>query len=637
MGKAAKRATVSQTYQRIAIEDLSGGLDLRRSPTLVASNRSRTLRNFSLQSPGELNVYPGWASWFTSSLGSLRPQGAQRVYLSSIVLSLVGYNGSVYKPSDAGVPGSAVLAGLSSTNEIYFPYDRDLVAVFDGLNIPKKTIDGTTWYQLGIDAPAAAPTGVASAPGSLLVSNAYEFSYSYKRGSAPIHEGNEGPTLSISTGVADHTITLTIPRSTDAQVDTICVYARDVTAGESVRRRTGTVANPAVGSATFVVSSKNWTAADTLEAPTDHTVPVAMTFGVVWKNRWWGVDASVGNRLRFTQIFEPQSWPALFYLDIPFERGDSIAAIVAQGDTLVICGQSTIFLIIGQTSLDFEVRPSLGSQAGALGPRAIDVLESGVVHGASDGVYIFDGATDRLLTDEIDVAWRSYISTAAAADLAKTPLIYDASRKELRVGVTVLYPFGTPGEWLLDLHRTRTVTSQGGAQTPAWTSTDRTIGGYINWDGNEPTTGNRGRLFSWGLTIGKVYEEAVGTTADGDNMTADYEGPALATGFHMARFIDLKGEYRPSPSGSFVLEPYVDGVSMGSIAVDVTGGQAEYGSAEYGDAQYAGAGRRMFTTELPMEAEGRTVWTRATYVGKDNFGWFTYAFGMIPEAEARGI
>lgn len=636
-GKATRKATVSPTYQQVSIEDLSGGIDLRRSPTLVAGNRSRTLRNYSLQNPGELNVYPGWASWFTSSLGSSRPQGAQRVYLSSAVLSLVGYSGSVYKPDDAGVPGSAVLTGLSSTHEMFFPYDRDLVAVFDGVNIPKKTIDGSTWYQLGIDPPAAAATGVAAGGGSLISSNDYEFTYSYKRASAPIHEGNEGPTLAKSTGGGDSKITLTIPRSTDAQVDTIVVYARDVTAGESVRRKTGTVANPVAGSATFVVSSKNWTAADTAEAPTDHTVPVAMAFGVVWKNRWWGVDASVGNRLRFTQIFEPQSWPALFYLDIPFERGDSIAAIIAQGDTLVICGQSKIFLIIGQTSLDFEVRPSLGSQAGALGPRAVDALEAGILHASSDGVYIFDGATDRLLTDDLDVAWRNYISTAAVADLAKTPVVYHAARKEVRVGVTVLYPFGTPGEWILDLHRTRQVASQFTPQVPAWTSTDRAVGGYVNWNGNETTTGNRGRVFSWSSSLGKLYEEAVGTTADGDNMVADYEGPALATGFHLARYLDLKGEYRPSPSGTFVLEPYVDGVSMGQIAVDITGGQATYGTAIYGTDAFAGSGRRMFTTELPMEAEGRTVWVRGTYTGKDAFAWFTYAFGMVPEAEARSL
>lgn len=636
MGKAAKKATVSPIYQRIPIDDLSGGLDLRRSPTLVAANRSRTLRNFSLQNPGELNMYPGWRSWFTSSLGASRIQGAQRVYLSSLLLSLVAYNGSVYKPADDGTPGSSVLASLNATNQIFFPFDRDLVAVFDGANVPKKTINGTTWYQLGIDAPSSAATLSAIAGGSLINGNQIEISYSYKRASAPIHEGNEGPTATVTPAGANLTVHAVIPASVDPQVDTIVVYARDVSAGEPFRRKTGTVANPGVGTTTLDITSKNWTAADTAEAPTDHNVPVAMTFGLIWKNRWWGIDATVGNRLRFTQIFEPQSWPPLFYLDIPFERGDSIAAMAAQGDTLVICGQSKIFLIIGQTSLDFEVRPSLGSQTGALGPRAIDVLESGVLHGSSEGLYIFDGATDRLLTDDIDPAWRNYISTASAADLAKTPVVYHASRKEVRVGVSVLYPFGTPGEWILDLHRTRSVSSTTQQQVPAWTSTDRPVGGYINWNGNETTTGNRGRLFTWSSSIGKVYEEAVGTSADGSDIIADYEGPAMATGLHMARYIDLKGEYKPG-AGSFVVEPYVDGISMGQFAVDISGGLAEYGTATYDADSYSGAGRKMFTQDLPVEAEGRTVWLKGKYTGQDAFAWFTYAFGMVPEESARGI
>ena len=38
-------------------------------------------------------------------------------------------------------------------------------------------------------------------------------------------------------------------------------------------------------------------------------------------------------------------------------------------------------------------------------------------------------------------------------------------------------PRGARGEWVLDLNRTRT------AQAPAWTATDRAIGGYVPWAG----------------------------------------------------------------------------------------------------------------------------------------------------------
>jgi hypothetical protein len=175
-----------------------------------------------------------------------------------------------------------------------------------------------------------------------------------------------------------------------------------VTSGETVRRFAGTVANPGSGlTATVDVTSKNWTAA--AEEPTDHNVPPALSFAVVWKNRWWARDATVKNRIRFTQVFQNQSWPATFFIDIPFERGDEVAAIMPIGDTLVVFGLvSKPFLIIGQTSLDFEVRPSAAAEAGALGPRAVALIENGIVHAAAEGIYIFDGATDRLLSYDID-------------------------------------------------------------------------------------------------------------------------------------------------------------------------------------------------------------------------------------------
>ena len=34
--------------------------------------------------------------------------------------------------------------------------------------------------------------------------------------------------------------------------------------------------------------------------------------------------------------------------------------------------------------------------------------------------------------------------------MQRTPLVYHQATKEVAIGVTNLYPFGTAGEWLLD-------------------------------------------------------------------------------------------------------------------------------------------------------------------------------------------
>lgn len=630
----ATRATPQRDYRLLSVEDLSGGLDLRKAATLLKPNRARVLRNFSLREPGALLMFPGWASHSTTSLGAGRPQGGQRVYLGSgTPFTVAAWDGGVYKKTDAGVWGAAVSTGWSATAAIFFPYDRDVVAILDGVTAAKKSTDGTTWTGFGIAAPAAAPTTANLAGGSLVNGNVYEFSFS-GRDDELLHEGNESATVQHTPSGGNLSVRLTLLQHPDTQVDTLVIYARDTTAGEAVRRKVGTVANPGGPSVTFDVTANTW--GSSLEAPTDHTVPELMTFAVVWKNRWWGVDAVVGNRLRFTQIFENQSWPATFYIDIPFEKGDNIAALLPLGDTLLVFGQSKVFLVIGQTSLDFEVRPSGASQAGALGPRAVDALEEGAIHAAAEGIYLFDGATDRLLSYDVDgfapsaTGWRKYVTTASASDLAKTPLVYHQASKEVAIGVTNLFPFGSAGEWILDLNRTRL------QDVPAWTSTDRPVGGYVRWDGNEPTTGNRGRLFAWSLTIGKLYEERTGTTADGADMVGTYTGPTFAMGGYITRVIDGSVEFEPH-GGTFGIELVMDNQSFGTQDVVISGDVAIYGEAEYGVDTYGGAGRLRASLMFPLEAEGLTAEITGTYTGQEAFRWFVYRLGLIPETVPRGL
>lgn len=635
MASTIKATRIAGAGKRLmSVEDLSGGLDLRKAPTLLKPNRCRVCRNWSLREPGALVVFPGWDTKSDVSAGSGRAQGGQRVYLGSgAPFNLLAHSGNVYKPTDAWVRGSAVSTGWSSTNQVFFPYDRDIVAILDGATAGQKSTDGSAWTNLGIAAPGSAPTTANLAGGTLVSGNVYEFSYS-GRDDELLHEGNESATVQHTPSGANLSVRLTLARHTDAQVDTLVVYARDVTAGEPVRRRVGTVANPGGATVTYDVTSNSW--GSNAEAPSDHDVPPLLAFGVVWKNRWWARHATVANRLHFTQVFENQSWPASFYIDIPFERGDNITALLPLGDTLLVFGQTRVFLVIGQTSLDFEVRPSGASQAGALGPRAVDAIEDGAIHAAAEGIYLFDGASDRLLSYDIDgfapsaIGWRTYVSTASAADLERTPLVYHQATKEVAIGVTNLYPFGTPGEWLLDLNRTRL------QDVPAWTTTDRAIGGYMRWDGNEPTTGNRGRLFSWSQTVGTVAEERTGTTADGANMTADYHGPVFATGAYLAQFTDAYVEVEPN-AGAFALEFVVDGVSVGTQNIAIGAGLAGYGTGTYGTSTFAGIGRQQLPLDLPLEAEGHTIQFQATYTGQAPFRWFTYRIGLIPETGVSGL
>jgi hypothetical protein len=627
-GKQGPDTTIGPVFQ---VRDLTGGVNLRTSATNIRPEQARRLLNTLISSNGELGVYPGFLSFSTASLASRRLQGAKRIYLSGATFTLGADNGSVYKPDDAGVWGAAVLATLHATNAVDFVYDRDIVAAFDSSTVPKKSTDGSTWTQLGISAPTVAPTASAVAGGSLVNGDTYEVAYAF--GNSTLNQiGNISTKVQQAAAGANLTVRVNVTASADTQIDQIKVYVRDVTAGETVLRLYATYANTTTSRD---VTSNTWSAAD--EAPTDHDVAVPMAFGVVWKNRWWGRDATVGNRLRFSQIFANMSWPSTFFVDIPFERGESITALIPLGDVLVVFGYTKFYLIIGQTSLDFEVRPALGGQTGAFGFRAADVLENGVVHAGSPGVYLFNGANDELLSYTIDPGWRDMVTSTISATLAIVAITYHKLAKELRVAVPTLYPTGTLGEWILDLNRTNAKDDQGNSTGPAWFSTDRTIGGYVQWDGNEIVAGNQGRIFSWSPTVAKLFEERVGTTADGADRDMEYDGYMLPFGLQMARIIDTYLEYQPA-SGTLTVNLKVDGRLMGEQSFSLSGALSVYGVATYGVSLYSGgADRTTLPIMWPINAEGRAVQLLLKYVGTGDFKAFTYGHNVFAEPVPRGI
>lgn len=276
------------------------------------------------------------------------------------------------------------------------------------------------------------------------------------------------------------------------------------------------------------------------------------------------------------------------------------------------------------------MRPSLGSEAGAFGPRAVAKAEGGHIHAAAEGIYVFDGASDRLLSQKIDKGWRQLVKEASPADLEKIPVVYVSHLKQVNVAVPRLYPTNAAGEWVLDLARSRE------REVDTWFSTNRAIGGYMYWDGNEPTTGNTTRLFSWGLTTGQLREERKGTTADGSNLVAEYEGPVFTTQLLKALVTSAFFEHEPN-SGTLTIEFLVDGATQGVQTFSLGTGLALYGSGLYGDATYAGASRKFQPVDLPLEAEGRNVLVKLKYTGTTRYRHLSYGFTLVPEVTLQGI
>src|SRR3990167_3619220 len=236
----SRNPKATRRYQTLEVGDLTGGMDLRRSVSLLAPERARNLLNVSLTNPGELGVRHGYVAFSTTNLGNSRIQGGQRIYLGSQSFTRMAWAGGVDGVDDAGVLDSTALySPISQTNEVYFPYDRELVAVLDGANRPRKSTDGLTWTRMGIDEGLPSTLAGESSAGGLSTSE-FAVAYAYKdRGTGHLSNGSSESTIAFT---ASGTIAVQVPNSSDAQVDAIVLYARNKTAGETVLRRISSAA-----------------------------------------------------------------------------------------------------------------------------------------------------------------------------------------------------------------------------------------------------------------------------------------------------------------------------------------------------------------------------------------------------------
>lgn len=622
----AKKSTVlGSVYQ---VRDLTAGVNLRPSATNIKPNQARRLLNAYIGNAGELGMYPGFTGWM-NSFASDRIQGAKRIYLADLVFTVFAHAGKIVVPTDGGVYlGSPVYTGLNAINEIDFVHDRNIVAAFDGEHSPVRSVDGSNWVQLGITPPALAPTLTAVNNGGTLP-DTHTISVSYDYYNVNLLSSNESPAGTVAMAAPNLTARVGVIASTDPQVTGIKVYAMDVTAGETVRRLTATLANT---TANHDITINNWDAQE--EAPTDRNVPEPMSFGVVWKNRWWGRDAVIRNRLRFSQIFQPTYWPSTYYVDIPFQRGEDLTAVYPVGDTLICFGYSHFLIINGQTALDFEVRPAIGAQTGALGFRAVDAVEGGVVHAGAPGIYVFNGSSDELISYPIEPAWHDFIENGSPIELARLPLIYHKPFKELRIGVNRLYPTGGYGEWIMDLNRGR-----GSDTGPAWFSTSRYIGGYYQYDGEEGSAGDAGRLFSWDPTANTyILEERTGVSAAGGGFRdMQYDGYIIPFGFQVARVIETYMEYQDA-DGVLIVDLKIDGLLMGAQAFTLGGDLSRYGSAVYHVSTYSNNTERKVRPFMwPSNAEGRTAQLLVRFQGQGDFKLYTYGHNAVLEPLPRGF
>jgi hypothetical protein len=101
----------------------------------------------------------------------------------------------------------------------------------------------------------------------------------------------------------------------------------------------------------------------------------------------------------------------------------------------------------------------------------------------------------------------------------------------------------------------------------------RTVGGYLQFDGNEATTGNQGRMFSWDATYGTALIRGTHrrTTANGADITMEYDGYRVPFGIQYWAALGrlVRCEYEPHSGAAHVeLKAIIDGCDALAVGDD---------------------------------------------------------------------
>jgi len=424
-----------------------------------------------------------------------------------------------------------------------------------------------TWSYLtlmGIVAPTTALTAVDGGVGNL--NGAYTWKYTYV---TPTVESNGSPVTG-SLSLTNRQASLTgITVSSNPSVTKRRIY-RTLASG-SDWKFVGDITNNVDTTFTDNVADASLGA----DIPIDKDPPPITKYIEHFKNRLWLAGQTTNpRRLFFSEFFEPEAWPATFFVDIPMTPGDEITGLKVLGDVLIVYGHNTPFLVIGETPFDFTVKRSF-AQTGTESDRTIQVVENAHLYLSRFGVYAFDGAVSRLISDDIDPLIRE-IGTAYLDDAAAG---YHDKRKVYRLAVvnTTVDAGATTSnrEYCYDLRNN------------AWFLTDRTIEYYHHLEG----PGDKGELFSASPTAGFLYQEDSGNSADGATMLCKWASKAYILGT-----IDFTKYLRhilfwASPNEDVIaLAVELDDSTSQSFTIPSSSVLPTYGTGIYGTSVYGGPG-----------------------------------------------
>ena len=397
------------------ISDLSGGLNIKGSVYDIADNEAQGLVNFIFTETGILTVRSGYIKYNTvESLSSTGVHSLFRFYKKdgSTKYFVATSGTSIYSGSGGTWTGLTCNETLTTDLRFRFAVFNDDLFMTNGTDKPLAWSGTGNVRQIGIVAPTAGSSGTPTSGGAC-TDGEHNIRITYYNSTDDIESSHL--TLTAQTcGTGNNTIPLSgLTASSDTQVDMIRIYMTE--AGGStyyyVDQQADTTSTYNISiSDTNLASNAVYDATDFLPPPTD-----ADYIALSHRRLFFLNNSDYPSRLYWSEIDQPEYFPAANYRDISPDDNDWGTGILAWNDYLYIFKQNGTYILTDPADPANSILREVSRDIGILAPdtlctgqfqRPVSVndwiLVPGIIGYTRFGIQGFDGQQWHMLSERVE-------------------------------------------------------------------------------------------------------------------------------------------------------------------------------------------------------------------------------------------
>lgn len=336
-----------------------------------------------------------------------------------------GSGGDLLRTDRAGSAPTSITTGLSGTARPSFIQFRDLAFFFNGTNAP-QVWDGANLRQVGITAPASAPTESSQGTaGSLTQTATYVYAYTYYN-SVTGAESSPSDFLSVTLTASNDDVTLGLTAGSSSTADTIRIW-RTVADGNELFLD-GTAA---IGSTSYNSTKADDELGRPMEMDNTRITVLAShsaKYPAVAGNRIF--VATDDNEVRWSKIGYQQAMPESFEVKAVADtmgrhgNADKIVGLASVLDTAIVLKQRSIGRLEPVGFQDQSLVSDnqifkyveLSGEVGAVSHWASVQVENELLFVGRENIYRTNGQYVRPAADRVSATLRAFSYTASQAE-----------------------------------------------------------------------------------------------------------------------------------------------------------------------------------------------------------------------------